>query len=115
MPWQGTLFDIKQTLFPTSLPKSDRLLRVFEEIHNHIYANEGFSAEQAFTEMLKLLFIKIFDEKNNETSEFYIEADEYEQCLGGRKEERFLRRVRSLHKKTISYFSGVMDKNEEID
>ena len=115
MPWQGTLFDIKQTLFPTSLPKSDRLLRVFEEIHNHIYANEGFSAEQAFTEMLKLLFIKIFDEKNNETSEFYIEADEYEQCLGGRKEERFLRRVLSLHKKTISYFSGVMDKNEEID
>jgi len=100
-----TLFD--GILAPAkTLPKrSDRLLRVFEDIHNHIYATEGLSAEQAFSEVLKLLFMKVLDEKGKEEEQFYIEPGEYELCL---------ERIEQLHKRSRLFFSGVVDKNEEI-
>jgi type I restriction enzyme M protein len=52
-----------QNLFDT--PKETSLLKTFSKIHNSIYANDGLSAQQALDEMLKVLFIKVFDEKEN--------------------------------------------------
>ena len=45
------------------LKPATELKTVFETIHNHIYANEGFLKEKVFNEMLKLIFIKMADEK----------------------------------------------------
>ncbi|MBQ7593123.1 MAG: N-6 DNA methylase [Synergistaceae bacterium] len=42
----------------------DNLLFVFRTCHNHIYANEGLSKQQAFFEFLKIIFCKIQDERN---------------------------------------------------
>ncbi|MCT4616760.1 MAG: N-6 DNA methylase [Candidatus Gracilibacteria bacterium] len=39
------------------------ILKIFEEIHNNIYANSGLSPEQILDEFIKILFIKIFTEK----------------------------------------------------
>lgn len=62
------------TLFPTS--SEETLLKKFEEIHNCIYASDGLSAEQALEEMLKILFMKVYNE-NLEHSLFYLSEEEF--------------------------------------
>src|SRR3989344_2926341 len=71
-----------------SLEKNDGLLRVFEDIHNHIYANDGLSPEQALDETIKILFLKIFDEKNKKF-EFKISPTEYKNVLDGKNDQDF--------------------------
>lgn len=58
------LFPEEQVLKPNIQKKTGRILSVFEQIHNHIYANEGLSSEQVFSEMIKIISFKICDEKH---------------------------------------------------
>ena len=105
------------TLFPVyikpSLEKSEGLLRVFENIHNHIYANDGLSSDQGLEEMIKILFIKIFDEKNKDFK-FKVSVSEYEDIMGGGSNKVFLNRFESLQKNTFDYFSDVFEESERI-
>lgn len=55
---------------------SDALLFAFRRCHNYIAGNQGLQKPQAFWELLKLIFCKIYDEKNNQEVEFYASAAE---------------------------------------
>jgi len=48
------------------------LKSVFKRIHNYIYANQGLQKDKAFEELLKLIFIKVYDERFNPSLQFYI-------------------------------------------
>jgi len=96
-----------------SLKKNDGLLRVFEDIHNHIYANDGLSPEQALEETIKILFLKIFDEKNK-TLEFKISSAEYDQIKNGGASKDFLNRFQNLQKNTFKFFANLFEKDEKI-
>lgn len=96
------------------LSKSDKLLYIFEDIHNHIYANDGLSSQEVFVEMLDILFVKVFDEKSTSASQFNISATEYEFSQKTGKSEKFLKRFSSLYRKTAEYFSDVIDKKRGI-
>ncbi len=100
---------------PSHLEASDKLLRIFEDIHNHIYANDGLSSQQVFEEILEILFIKIFDEKNNKKRQFYITDEEYEDATSGAASKLFLERVYKLKDQAFVYFSDVLNKNEKIN
>ena len=97
-----------------ALEKSDSLLRVFEDIHNHIYANDGLSPEQALEETIKILFIKIFDEKNNKL-EFTINANEYANVIDNGKDLGFSKRFEALQKSTYASFSDIFEKETKIN
>ncbi len=96
-----------------SLEKHDGLLRVFEDIHNHIYANDGLSPEQALDETIKVLFLKIFDEKNK-SFEFKISPNEFENILNGKNDQEFLIRFKDLQQKAFDFFSNLFEKGEKI-
>jgi type I restriction enzyme M protein len=96
-----------------SLKKNDGLLRVFEDIHNHIYANDGLSPEQALEETIKVLFLKIFDEKNK-ALEFKISSAEYDQIKDGEVSKEFLNRFQDLQKNTFKFFLNLFEKDEKI-
>lgn len=98
----------------TSTP-TDKLYRVFEEIHDHIYANEGLSTQQVFSEMLKILFLKVFDEKNNKQKLFLINFAEYEDISRGKENSSFLNRFNSLKQNAFGYFSDLFKPNEDIE
>jgi len=100
---------------PNHLEASDKLLRIFEDIHNHIYANDGLSSQQVFEEILEILFIKIFDEKNNTKRQFYITEEEYEETTSGTSGKSFIDRIHKLKDQAFVYFSDVLDKNEKIN
>lgn len=57
---------------------------IFEKCNNYFYVNQGLTQDKRFTEMLKLLFIKIEDEKKylNEYCDFYITPQERETDKG---------------------------------
>ncbi len=89
------------------------LLKKFSEIHNSIYANDGLSAQQALDEMLKVLFIKVFAEKEN-TQDFFVSNDEFTEIKSGKKNKAFLVRIESLFQKTIESFADIFEANEKI-
>jgi type I restriction enzyme M protein len=55
-----------------SLVPAVNLKQVFKRIHNYIYVNQGFQKDRAFEEVLKLLFVKVYDEQYNPTLQFYV-------------------------------------------
>jgi type I restriction enzyme M protein len=61
------------------------LSAIFEECHNYIYANEGLLKDKIFHEIVKLLFIKLYDEENNMNGvlQFGITSSEYRSILAG--------------------------------
>ena len=83
---------------------TDRLFGIFEQIHDHIYANDGLSSQQVFSEILKILFIKIFDEKNNKEIRFFISNHEYDDTIDGHKNTVFTKRIFDLSMQAFSYF-----------
>ena len=95
------------------LTKTDKLLRKFEEIHNFIYANDGLSTQQTLEEFIKILFIKIIDEKKKE-KQFYIDDQEFEQIKSSRKAGNLLQRINSLFSSTIKEYSELFDKGDKI-
>ncbi len=89
------------------------LLKKFSEIHNSIYANDGLSAQQALDEMLKVLFIKVFAEKEN-TQDFFVSVEEFAEIKAGKKNKPFLQRIEHLFQKTIENFADIFEANEKI-
>lgn len=95
------------------LNKTDKLLRKFEEIHNFIYANDGLSTQQTLEEFIKLLFIKILDERND-IKFFKISSEEYESIKNSKKDKSFSSRISNLFNKTITEYSDLFDEDEKI-
>lgn len=54
------------------------LKAIFRRCHNYIYANEGLQKAEAFHEMLKLIFCKVYDETETATGElrFFVRNEE---------------------------------------
>lgn len=97
------------------LKPATELKTVFETIHNHIYANEGLLKEKVFNEMLKLIFIKMADEKAlAQKCEFRITDKELDELEEGR-ENGFVERIFNLFERVKSQYPDVFDPNERLN
>lgn len=108
---QQRLFS-EDKLLPTTRPTlnnlipSDNLSAVFNECHNYIYANEGMLKDKVFHEIVKLLMMKLYDEKNPPLR-FGINAQEYrdiatEKTSSFKNLEILFREVRAEYKDFFS-------------
>jgi type I restriction enzyme M protein len=92
----------------------ENIFKLFGEIHNHIYANEGLSPQGAFLELLNILFLKIEDEKGaGEISRFRISADELAE-INGSKGARFCARMNKLFEAAKRTYSEVFEKGDRV-
>jgi len=100
----------------TELKEPTELSKTFSMIHNHIYANDGLSAQEAFNEVLKLLFIKVQDGKNEkgEFVKFGISEKEYNQIMNEQKNS-FKERIESLFAEAKKDFSDVFNQGDSIN
>lgn len=97
------------------LKPATELKTVFETIHNHIYANEGLLKEKVFNEMLKLIFVKMADEKAlAQKCEFRITDKELYELEEG-KENGFINRIFDLFERVKSQYPDVFDPNERLN
>ncbi len=100
-------------LFNLPLSKEDNLLKRFEEIHDYIYANDGLSPQQTLEEVVKILFIKIFDETAN-TGLFHITTTEWSDLSQGKTVEIFIERIANLFKQTQETYQDVFETDDRI-
>ena len=115
IPRKGEGLDDVGSFHKHELVPATELKSVFETIHNHIYANEGFLKEKVFNEMLKVIFIKMADEKSiDEKSEFRITEKELRQVEEG-KDEEFSERISSLFNRVKREYRDVFDRSEIIN
>jgi len=92
------------------------LLSVFKTCHNYIYANDGLSNQDTFDEFLKILFIKMADEKSrvNDKVQFWIIDDEEKEILEGKPSE-FFDRINKLFDEVKKRYYDIFDENEKIN
>ena len=95
------------------LSKEDNLLKRFEEIHNYIYANDGLSTQQTLEEIIKILFIKIYDE-NKRSNQFQISAEELKHLKQSNSATTFVKRISNLLEETKKEFRDVFEADEKI-
>lgn len=99
----------------TKIPKPTRgslvpavnLKLVFKRIHNYIYVNQGFQKDKAFEELLKLIFIKVYDEQYSPSLQFYV--------LPKEDINKILERLNKLFKKVRTRYKYIFKENEIIE
>lgn len=90
------------------------LRSIFEICHNHIYANEGLLKEKVFNEVLKIIFIKMVDEKKSDKKcRFGITSDEETEVLQG-LENDFHQRIVDLFEKVKTDYVDLFSPEETI-
>jgi len=90
-----------------SLVPAVNLKQVFKRVHNYIYANQGFQKDKAFEELLKLIFIKVYDEQYSPSLQFYI--------LLGEDIKKVRERLNKLFKKVQTRYKYIFKGNEIIE
>ena len=92
------------------------LLSVFKTCHNYIYANEGLSNQDTFDEFLKILFVKMADEKSRASDkvQFWIINEEEKEILEGKPSE-FFDRINKLFDEVKKRYYDIFDENERIN
>jgi type I restriction enzyme M protein len=106
-------FEAPQPLsFAELVPAQDELIDVFKRCHNYIYGNQGFQKEQAFQELLKIIFCKVYDEDTAiDTMRFFIGNKERRSEIG----QRQLRQtIESLYEAVKQRYPYIFDKEESI-
>ena len=115
IPRKGQTLDDVGSFSKDDLVPATELKSIFETIHNHIYANQGFLKEKAFNEMLKIIFIKMVDEKSaSEKSEFRITERELRAVEEG-KGQPFVDRITNLFTRVKQEYGDVFTKHDIID
>jgi type I restriction enzyme M protein len=93
---------------------AENIFKLFGDIHNHIYANEGLAPQGAFQEVLNILFLKIEDERcPRDPSDFYITESELA-GINAQQGARFCARMRRLFEAAKRSYPEVFDRNERI-
>lgn len=59
-----------------SLVPAVDLKNVFQRVHNYVYANQGIQKDRAFEEILKIIFVKVYDEQYSPSLQFYVLDEE---------------------------------------
>ena len=67
-----------------SLVPAVNLKQVFRRAHNYIYVNQGLQKDNAFEELQKIIFIKVYDEQYDPTLQFYLLPGENVSAARGR-------------------------------
>lgn len=88
----------------------ESLLHTFKRCHNYIAANQGIKKDQAFWELLKLIFCKIFDERKTGI-EFYVRSNERTSMDG---QQRVMNRVNRLFADVKKSYGKIFRETDEI-
>ena len=90
----------------------DNLLFSFKICHDHIYVTDGLQKQPAFFELLKVIFCKIYDERNFPNPlEFYATAQE-KQSNDGRL--TVFNRISKIFNAVKNQYPSIFDANDEI-
>jgi len=115
IPKQGESIEDVGKYYKKQLTAASELKSTFETIHNYIYANEGLLKDKVFNEMLKIIFVKLVDEKlPSPKCEFRITKMEMEVLEKGEGKD-FIKRIERLFTEVRKRYSDVFGVDEKIN
>lgn len=82
IPPKGKSLEDYEKLDFKQLRPATELKSVFRGCHNYIYGNQGLPKDRAFHELLKVIFCKVYDEKESERIRFYVTSKELRSPTG---------------------------------
>lgn len=115
IPKHGQSVDAIGRYKKTELEPATDLRAIFTRCNNYFYTNQGLTQDKRFTEILKVLFCKIEDEKDfsSENCEFYLTPLEKESDDGRKK---LSRRVETLFKRVKKRYEAdkIFEEKDQI-
>jgi type I restriction enzyme M protein len=94
------------------LTPAEGLRDTFKRCHNYIYANQGIPKDQAFHDLLKLIFCKVYDEQTTAGEmRFDITTEERRSTLGQR---RLRQRIDELFSEVKDRYPYIFDSRDSI-
>jgi type I restriction enzyme M protein len=90
------------------------LTAMFRRCHNYIHVNGGFQKAEAFHEMLKLIFCKMYDEEESAGVELNFAVDPKEQRSESGRRRLLEDRIQPLFVKVKERFPHIFEENEQI-
>jgi type I restriction enzyme M protein len=96
------------------LLKSQDLTNVFRRCHNYIHANGGWQKGEAFHEMLKLIFCKVYDEEEGSGADLSFAIEPKEQRSESGKRKLLEDRLKPLFEKVKSRYPYIFKAEEQI-
>jgi len=107
-PYGLEIEDIERPDFG-QLKSATELRSVFKRCHNYIAGNQGLRKEEAFHELLKLIFCKALDESLSTRVQFYVTNNEKKE-----KPERCQSRINTLFRRVKSTHRAIFEEDELI-
>lgn len=102
-------------IYFSELKPAEGLKRELRRIHNYIYANQGLPKDRAFHELLKLVFCKVYEERNAPAEtplDFDITTDERFTQSG---KSALRRRIERLFEGVKGEYPYIFEQNERIE
>jgi len=96
------------------LTPAEGLKRELRRIHNYIYANQGLPKEQAFHELLKLVFCKVYEERTKRADDpldFDITPEERFSKEG---KQALRKRLERLFEEVKAQYAYIFDKDDHL-
>ncbi len=91
------------------------LTSIFRRCHNYIHANGGLQKAEAFQEMLKLIFCKMYDEQEGSGVELSFSVDPKEQRSEAGRRRLLEDRIQPLFIKVKNRFPYIFKNDEQIE
>ena len=107
-PYGLEIDDIERPDFG-QLRSASELRSVFRRCHNFIAGNQGLRKEEAFHELLKLIFCKALDESLSTRVQFYVTNEERRE-----RPERCLSRINTLFERVKTVHEAIFEEEELI-
>jgi len=98
----------------STIKNSNELYKLFGNIHNYIYANEGFSPQEAFNEFVKFIFIKFYTEHKKMLSTLTI-TDETYNCIIGGKNVGIKQKIDEIFKHVKLEYNDIFQSSDQIN
>lgn len=97
-----------------SIGDHDSILRLFGQVHNHIYANEGLSPTEALEEFVKVLFTKLTDERENQATPKFTIFESERIAIQQKKPNHFRERIEDLFESCKAKNPDIFSGNERL-
>jgi len=102
---------IQTNLKYNKLIQIDNMKEIFKKCHDYIYGNQGLTKEDAFNELNKIIFCKIYDETKSEDILFHVTDKE----MHNRKGLSILsNRINSLFTQVKNEYGDLFNDDEKI-
>ena len=113
IPLKGKTLEEYEKLSFDELRPAVELISVFERCHNYIHGNQGLDKAKAFHELLKVIFCKVYDERESGARlRFYVTSAELRTAKG---HETVRDRINGLFLDLKSRYEHIFKNEREIE